>query len=145
MQQNDPSTVFAGLFLAPGIVSEAQKGSLLLQQVLAQYGAEFSRNGTDQIHTPFLTANMGSEALLEAVMHAVNESSCFPSEAMRPELGTQDMQHAGGGFVQGCMAEMGASGVMREPFPCVLYGGTHWSQWVSVLSQLSRAQTSQVQ
>lgn len=144
-QPNDPPTVFAGLFLAPGIVSEAQKGSLLLQNLLPQHGAEVLRNGVDQIHSPFLAANMESEALLEAVLYAVNESSCFPADMKRPDPRKRVVQRAGGGFVQGCMAELGASGVMREPFPCVLYGGTHWSQWVNVLSRLSHAEASQVQ
>lgn len=80
--------------------------------------------------------NAGSEETLQALLDIVNDFSCFPQEVPRSGSSAVDVWHAGGGFVQGCYAEVGASGVMHEPFPCVLYGGTHWSQWVNILAQL---------
>lgn len=143
--QCDQANVRTGLFLAPGMVSEARKGSLLLQKVLGMCGAQVPDAECSQVDSPFLSLDAGSEALLWALLDAIDGSICFRHESHSLETGATAVHHAGGGFVQGSTADIGAYGVMQDPFPCVLYGGTHWSQWVPVLAQLSRGQQFQPQ
>ncbi|NJR42726.1 MAG: hypothetical protein HC767_08720 [Akkermansiaceae bacterium] len=43
--------------------------------------------------------------------------------------------HAGGSFIQGSTAEVGATGVLSGPHHLMFFqGGVHWSQWMNVLS-----------
>lgn len=121
------------------MVSEARKGILLVREFLQQQGITVPETFDSQIHTPFTSINMGSEAMLQAMLGAVREVTPFhhtmPHHGVPGEKGSE---HAGGSFIQGCVADIGVAGIMVDPFPCVVSGGTHWSQWINVLSQLQR-------
>lgn len=119
-------------------MSEARKGVLLLRRVLHQQGIAVPCTANlSQVDTPFASLDVESEAMLQAVLDAVSAATPFPHIPSEPYLpGHLDVQHAGGSFIQGCMTDVRVAGVMQHPFPCVISGGTHWSQWMNVLARL---------
>eukprot|EP00892_Ulva_mutabilis_P004879 jgi/Ulvmu1/2763/UM014_0221.1 len=129
--------MFQGLHLAPGTVSEARKGMLLVREFLMQEETTVSMDSGGHIDAPFTSIQLGSQAKMQAILDAVREVAPFhDSSAQNGAHNDEDVQHAGGSFIQGCVADIRVAGLMSDPFPCVLSGGLHWSQWANVLAQL---------
>lgn len=119
--------LFQSIFLAPHVVSQAVKGSLLAAYVLEKSGFSVSPHWGDQRADLILSVEFGNADALLAFCRAVQSSA--PIDAfVRPEAdampGYEDpVIMAAGTFVQGGSLELTADAPMRPPYIGYLQGG----------------------
>lgn len=120
-------TTLQGLFLAPHVVAEALKGSLLLAKVSEKLGLETVPHSQDKRSDIIQgVALLKPERVVEFVK-GIQEASPVDS-FVSPEAwempGYQDkVIMASGGFIEGSSIELSADGPMREPYYVYYQGG----------------------
>lgn len=119
--------ILQGLFLAPHIVSEAIKGSILLAAVYTSLGYETIPKLNDKRSDIIQAIKFNnSEKLIkfcEGIQAASPVDSYFaPVPSEMPGYETEVIM-AAGAFVQGSSIELSADGPMREPYFAYYQGG----------------------
>ncbi|MBR4800069.1 MAG: methionine gamma-lyase family protein [Clostridia bacterium] len=118
---------FQGLFLAPSVVKNALKGSLLFAKAYSNLGFETLPRGEMFPFDVVTSIKLGSQAKLEAFCGAIQEISPIDSN-VKPipwnMPGYQDQViMAAGAFVQGSSIELSADSPIREPYIVYVQGG----------------------
>ncbi len=128
---NQLRLIFQGLFMAPSIVSEAVKGSILASQVFEDIGF-ISTPKPDEIRTDIIQTIKFSapEPLLEFCktlqMYSPVESYLTPVPDEVPGYDNKLIM-AGGSFIEGSTIELSADGPLREPYAAYMQGGLNYA------------------
>ncbi|CAN0826486.1 Uncharacterized protein YnbB [Linum grandiflorum] len=131
---------FQGLCLAPQMVGEAIKGTLLIAEVMASKGFQVQPLPRASRHDTVQAVQLGNRERLLAFCEAVQRSSPVGSFT-KPIAGStpgyaSEVIFADGTFVDGSTSELSCDGPLREPFAVYCQGGTHWTQWGIVLGEV---------
>ncbi|KAH6778457.1 hypothetical protein C2S52_005992 [Perilla frutescens var. hirtella] len=134
---------FQGLFLAPQMVGEAVKGSLLIAEVMAGQGYQVQPGCRVPRHDVVQAVKLGSRERLLAFCEAVQRSSPV-SSFTKPIAGAtpgyaSEVIFADGTFIDGSTSELSCDGPLREPFAVFCQGGSHWTQWGLVLGEVLKS------
>lgn len=118
---------YQGLFLAPSVVKNALKGSLLFAKTYSNLGFETLPRGEMLPFDVVTSIKLGSQSKLEAFCGAIQEISPIDSN-VKPipwdMPGYQDQViMAAGAFVQGSSIELSADSPIREPYIVYVQGG----------------------
>jgi len=118
---------FQGLFIAPHIVVQSLKGSLLVSKILEELGYEVSPK-YNEIRTDIIQSiKFNSAEKLKHFCKSVQESSPIDSYVSPiPDIipGYEDnVIMAAGNFIEGSTIELSADAALREPFIGYLQGG----------------------
>ena len=123
--------MYQGLFLAPGMVGEALKGSHLIAYVFEQLGYPVNPSPFAPRRDIIQAIQLGSRSKLIAFCKAIQQHSPVDSyvEPVPGEMPGYESQlvMAGGTFVDGSTSEFSADGPLREPYIAFCQGGTHWT------------------
>jgi cystathionine beta-lyase family protein involved in aluminum resistance len=123
--------LFQGLFLAPGMVGEAMKGSHLIAYVFDKLGYSVNPAPLEPRRDIIQAVKLGSPEKLIAFCKAIQTHSPIgsyldPVPALMPGYESQVVM-AGGTFIDGSTSEFSADGPLREPYIVFCQGGTHWT------------------
>jgi cystathionine beta-lyase family protein involved in aluminum resistance len=123
--------LFQGLFLAPGMVGEATKGSHLIAYVFDQLGYPVNPAPLEPRRDIIQAVKLGSPEKLIAFCKAIQAHSPIgsyldPVPALMPGYESQVVM-AGGTFIDGSTSEFSADGPLREPYVVFCQGGSHWT------------------
>jgi len=123
--------MYQGLFLAPGMVGEAIKGSHLIAYVFEQLGYPVNPAPFAPRRDIIQAIQLGTPKKLIAFCKAIQQYSPVDSyvEPVPGEMPGYESQlvMAGGTFVDGSTSEFSADGPLREPYIAFCQGGTHWT------------------
>lgn len=123
--------LFQGLFLAPGMVGEAIKGSHLIAYVFDQLGYPVNPPPLVSRKDVIQAIQLGSAEKLIAFCKAIQRCSPVSSylePVPAPMPGYEShLVMAGGTFIDGSTSEFSADGPLREPYIVFCQGGTHWT------------------
>ena len=128
---NQLRLIFQGLFMAPSIVSEAVKGSILASQVFEDIGF-ISTPKPNEVRTDLIqTIKFGApEPLLEFCktlqMYSPVESYLTPVPDEVPGYDNKLIM-AGGSFIEGSTIELSADGPVRPPYAAYMQGGLNYA------------------
>lgn len=128
---NQTRLIFQGLFMAPSIVSEAIKGSILASQVFEDIGF-ISTPKPDALRTDLIqTIEFGKPEPLLAFCKALQHNSPIESYLTPIPDGVPGYDDklimAGGSFIEGSTIELSADGPMREPYAAYMQGGLNYA------------------
>ena len=128
---NQNRLLFQGLFLAPQMVGEAQKGSHLIAYVFDKLGYPVNPLPMESRRDIIQAIQLGSPEKLISFCRAIQQHSPVgsyldPVPAEMPGYESQ-LVMAGGTFVDGSTSEFSADGPLREPYVVFCQGGTHWT------------------
>ena len=123
--------MYQGLFLAPGMVGEAIKGSHLIAYVFERLGYRVNPLPLAPRRDIIQAIQLGSPEKLIAFCKAIQQHSPVDSY-VEPVPGSMpgyesQLVMAGGTFVDGSTSEFSADGPLREPYIVFCQGGTHWT------------------
>ena len=123
--------MYQGLFLAPGMVGEAIKGSHLIAYVFERLGYRVNPLPLIPRRDIIQAIQLGSPEKLIAFCKAIQQHSPVDSY-VEPVPGSMpgyesQLVMAGGTFVDGSTSEFSADGPLREPYIVFCQGGTHWT------------------
>lgn len=134
---------FQGLFLAPQMVGEAIKGSLLIAEVMETKGFKVQPSPRLPRNDTVQAVQLGTRELLIGFCEAVQRSSPV-SSFTKPVAGAtpgyaSEVIFADGTFIDGSTSELSCDGPLREPFAVFCQGGSHWTQWGLVLGEVLKS------
>lgn len=134
---------FQGLFLAPHVVAQCQKGSLLFREVFSSLGYE-TLPKTGVIGNDIITSIIfGDEKKLidfcQIIQHCSPIDSYVTPEPWDMPGYTDKVIMAAGAFIQGSSIELSADGPIREPYIAYLQGGlTYEHSKLAILEYLNQ-------
>lgn len=118
---------FQGLFIAPHIVNQSMKGSLLVSKVLEDLGYEVSPRYDERRTDIIQSIKFNDPNKLKNFCKSIQESSPVDSYVSPiPDIipGYEDnVIMAAGNFIEGSTIELSADAALREPFIGYLQGG----------------------
>lgn len=128
---NQTRLIFQGLFMAPSIVSEAIKGSILASQIFEDIGF-VSTPKPHEIRTDLIqTIKFGAPEPLMAFCKALQHNSPIESYLTPIPDGVPGYEDklimAGGSFIEGSTIELSADGPMRPPYAAYMQGGLNYA------------------
>lgn len=127
-----------GLFLAPGIVGEAIKGTLLVAEVMSSLGYATL---PEPHQLGFVRAiKLASRNKLVAFCKVVQRNGPVGAY-IQPTIGPTDgyadnVVFAQSTFIDGSTIELSADGPDRPPYAVFAQGGMHWTHWAIVLEDI---------
>ena len=128
---NQTRLIFQGLFMAPSIVADAVKGSILASQVFEDIGFISNPKPATQRTDLIQTIEFGKPEPLLAFCKALQHNSPIESYLTPvPDCvpGYDDkLIMAGGSFIEGSTIELSADGPMREPYAAYMQGGLNYA------------------
>lgn len=130
-----------GLFLAPQMVGEAVKGTLLVAEVMSRLG--YKTNPPPR-STGFVCAvKLLSRDKVIRFCEIVQRNGPVgahikPTPGITPGYG-DEVIFAQSSFIDGSTLELSADGPLREPFVVFAQGGMHWTHWAIVLEDIVQA------
>ncbi|MBX6353473.1 MAG: methionine gamma-lyase family protein [Thermoflavifilum sp.] len=134
---------YQGLFMAPHVVGQALRGSVLAAKVLADMGFEVSPAWDEPRSDLILAVRFPSADKLLAFCRAVQSVAPVDAHALpEPEsmAGYADpVVMAAGTFVQGSSIELSADAPLRPPFIGYLQGGLTYEHVRIALEEIVRA------
>ena len=128
---NQLRLIFQGLFMAPSVVSEAVKGSILASQVFEDIGFVSTPKPFEPRTDLIQTIKFGAPEPLMAFCKALQYYS--PVESYLTPIpddvpGYDDkLIMAGGSFIEGSTIELSADGPMRPPYAAYMQGGLNYA------------------
>lgn len=131
---------FQGLFLAPHVVSQAVKGSMLFGQVLSKLGYQTSPS-IDTLPNDIIRAiKFNTKEELISFIQSIQANSPIDSNvlAMPWEMPGYESEviMAAGCFIQGASIELSADAPIREPYIAYLQGGLTYEHCKIALKNL---------
>ena len=128
---NQHRLIFQGLFMAPSIVSEAVKGTILAAKVFEDIGYNSYPKYNDKRTDIIQNIIFGKPEPLEQFCRTIQSLSPINGYVTPiPEHipGYEDeVIMAGGTFIEGATIELSADGPMREPYVAYLQGGLNYA------------------
>lgn len=123
--------IYQGLFLAPTIVGQAVKGSVLAAAVFEQAGFE-SKPGWNEPRTDLIQAiSFTSADHLIAFVQGIQRASAVDGHVVPEAWDMPGYEHpvimAAGTFIQGGSLELSADAPIREPYIAYMQGGLTYS------------------
>lgn len=128
---NQLRLIFQGLFMAPSVVADAVKGSILASQVFEDIGFVSTPKPEEPRCDLIQTIKFGTPEPLMAFCKALQyyspvESYLTPIPDEVP--GYEDkLIMAGGSFIEGSTIELSADGPMRPPYAAYMQGGLNYA------------------
>ncbi len=128
---NQSRLILQGLFMAPGIVHDALRGSVLVSQVFHDRGLK-TMPLPDEVRTDIIQAIVFNEreTLMEfckAVQHySPVDSYLTPVPDSVPGY-EDEIIMAAGTFIEGSTIELSADGPLREPYVAYMQGGLNYA------------------
>lgn len=124
---NQNRLLLQGLFLAPGVVSQAVQGAQLMAYVFEKLGMEVSPGPFDKRSDIIQAIRFGKAEPLINFCRALQRFSPVNSHVLPEPSSMPGYQHqvimAGGTFVSGSTIELSADGPIRPPYAVYLQGG----------------------
>ncbi|KAL3676346.1 hypothetical protein R1sor_026294 [Riccia sorocarpa] len=135
--------LFQGLFLAPQMVGEALKGTLLVAEVMAAEGYKCQPSPRVRRHDIIQAVQLGDRERLLAFCGAA-QKFCPVGSYIQPVAGAtagyeSEVVFADGTFIDGSTSELSCDGPLREPYVVFCQGGTHWTHWALALEGVVQA------
>ncbi|KAF8660151.1 hypothetical protein HU200_057712 [Digitaria exilis] len=132
--------LFQGLFLAPQMVGEAVKGGLLVAEVMSTKGYRVQPLPRAPRHDIVQAVELGNRERLIAFCEVVQQT-CPVGSFIKPTAGetpgyASEVIFADGTFIDGSTSELSCDGPLRDPYAVFCQGGTHWTQWALVLTEV---------
>lgn len=128
---------YQGLFLAPSIVKNALKGSLLFAKAYSELGFETLPRGDMMPYDIVTSIKLGSAEKLIEFCGAIQEISPIDSNVKPMPWDMPGYQNqvimAAGSFVQGSSIELSADSPIREPYIVYVQGGVTYEHAVLAL------------
>ncbi|GIO43635.1 methionine gamma-lyase family protein [Paenibacillus apis] len=123
--------IYQGLFLAPVMVGQAVKGSILAAAVFAKAGF-LSRPAWDAKRTDLIQAiSFGREEQLVAFVQGIQRAAAVDGHVVPEAWDMPGYEHpvimAAGTFIQGGSLELSADAPIREPYIAYMQGGLTYS------------------
>lgn len=123
--------IYQGLFLAPTIVGQAVKGSVIAAAVFEQAGFE-SKPGWDEPRTDLIQAiAFSSSDHLIAFVQGIQRAAAVDGHVVPEAWDMPGYEHpvimAAGTFIQGGSLELSADAPIREPYIAYMQGGLTYS------------------
>ena len=123
-------SLYQGFFLAPTVVSGAEKGAIFAANLYEPLGFRCVPNATESRHDIIQAVELGSEAGMIAFCKGIQAAAPVDSYAapIPGEMPGYDSKviMAAGAFVQGSSIELSADGPIREPYAVYFQGGLTW-------------------
>lgn len=128
---NQLRLIYQGLFMAPSIVAEAVKGSILASQVFEDIGFVSTPKPEEPRCDLIQTIKFGAPGPLMAFCKALQyyspvESYLTPIPDEVPGYDDKLIM-AGGSFIEGSTIELSADGPMRPPYAAYMQGGLNYA------------------
>ena len=128
---NQLRLIFQGLFMAPSIVAEAVKGSILASQVFEDIGFVSTPKPYEKRTDLIQTVKFGAPEPLMAFCKALQyyspvESYLTPVPDEVPGYDDKLIM-AGGSFIEGSTIELSADGPIRPPYAVYMQGGLNYA------------------
>lgn len=118
---------FQGLFIAPNVVNQAVKGSVLAAKVFSDLGFEISPSVDAKRSDIIQSIKFGDQKILEAFCKSIQEMSPVDSYVSPiPDVVPgyeSNVIMAAGNFIEGSTIELSVDAPIREPFIAYLQGG----------------------
>ncbi len=137
---------YQGLFLAPHIVAQAQKGAIFTSAIMSEFGYEAYPKWDEKRGDLVQSVNFSSKEEMISFCQAIQYSSPvnshvtpYPSEMP----GYDDhVIMAAGAFIQGSSIELSADGPIRPPYAAYVQGGlTYTHVKIAILQALDQLAT----
>ncbi len=124
------TALFQGLFLAPTVVSGAEKGAIFAANLYEPLGYKCIPNATEPRHDIIQAVELGSEKAMIAFCGGIQaaapvDSFAAPMPWDMPGYNDQVIM-AAGAFIQGSSIELSADGPIRAPYAVYFQGGLTW-------------------
>jgi cystathionine beta-lyase family protein involved in aluminum resistance len=122
--------LYQGFFLAPTVVSGAEKGAVFAANLYEPLGFKCVPNATESRHDIIQAVELGSEEGMIAFCKGIQAAA--PVDSFATPLpwdmpGYNDkVIMAAGAFIQGSSIELSADGPIREPYAVYFQGGLTW-------------------
>lgn len=128
---NQHRLIFQGLFMAPSIVSEALKGTVLASKVFEDIGFEtypkYYEKRSDIIQNIIFNAPEPLEHFCKTIQ-ALSPVNGYVTPIPEHIPGYEDkVIMAGGTFIEGSTIELSADGPLRPPYVAYLQGGLNYA------------------
>ena len=128
---NQSRLIFQGFFMAPSIVAEAVKGSILASQVFEDIGFVSTPKPHEKRTDLIQTIKFGTPEPLLAFCRALQsyspvESYLTPIPDSVPGY-DNELIMAGGSFIEGSTIELSADGPLRPPYAAYMQGGLNYA------------------
>ena len=123
-------SLYQGFFLAPNVVSGAEKGAIFAANLYEPLGFRCVPNATESRHDIIQAVELGSEEGMIAFCRGIQAAA--PVDSFATPLpwdmpGYNDkVIMAAGAFIQGSSIELSADGPIREPYAVYFQGGLTW-------------------
>ena len=123
-------SLYQGFFLAPSVVSGAEKGAIFAANLYEPLGFRCVPNATESRHDIIQAVELGSEEGMIAFCAGIQAAAPVDSYATPLPWdmpGYKDkVIMAAGAFVQGSSIELSADGPIRPPYAVYFQGGLTW-------------------
>ena len=124
-------SLYQGFFLAPTVVSSAEKGAIFAANLYEPLGFKCVPNATESRHDIIQAVELGSEAGMIAFCKGIQaaapvDSFATPYPSDMPGYNDKVIM-AAGAFVQGSSIELSADGPIRPPYAVYFQGGLTWN------------------
>jgi cystathionine beta-lyase family protein involved in aluminum resistance len=141
--------ILFGLYMAPHVVSQALKGSLLASSLFDYLGYSVSPKAAEKRKDTITAIEFNDPKKLIAFCQYIQESSPINAYVKPEPWDMPGYQHqiimAGGTFVQGSSIELSVDGPIRPPFIGYLQGGLTYSHIKhSLIYALEKMQSSKL-
>lgn len=142
-------SIYQGLFLAPHLVGQALKGSVLAAKVFADRGFETSPRW-DEPRTDLIQAiRFTRDDELISFVQAIQKAAAVDAHVLPEPWAMPGYEHpvimAAGTFIQGGSLELSADAPIREPYIAYMQGGLTYSHVklgvITALSELRKQQS----
>lgn len=137
---NQSRLIFQGLFMAPSVVSDAVKGTILAAKIFEEKGfistPKFNEKRTDIIQTIIFNAPEPLEHFCKTVQE-LSPINSYVTPIPDDIPGYEDkVIMAGGTFIEGSTIELSADGPMRPPYAVYMQGGLNYAHVKIVLQSI---------
>ncbi|MGK9252403.1 aminotransferase class I/II-fold pyridoxal phosphate-dependent enzyme [Paenibacillus humicus] len=123
--------IYQGLFLAPHLVGQALKGSVLSAAMFEELGFETSPAWNDPRTDLIQAIRFGSPDALTAFVQGIQAAAAVDSHVVPEAWDMPGYEHpvimAAGAFIQGGSLELSADAPIREPYIAYMQGGLTYS------------------
>jgi cystathionine beta-lyase family protein involved in aluminum resistance len=121
---------YQGFFLAPTVVSGAEKGAIFAAEIYERLGFKVFPPASEERHDIIQAIELGSKEGMIAFCKGIQASAPVDSYVTpipweMPGYESEVIM-AAGAFIQGSSIELSADGPIREPYAVFFQGGLTW-------------------
>ncbi|MFH1453910.1 MAG: methionine gamma-lyase family protein [Armatimonadota bacterium] len=139
---NTNRLLYQGLFMAPSVVANCVKSSIIASYIFEKLGYETFPKFNEQRTDIICAVKLGNKELLSKFCQTIQNNSPVDSKALlKPHLQpgySNPIIMASGSFTQGSSIELSADGPVQEPYIAYLQGGLSYEH--SIIAILRTAE-----